>query len=398
MDQQHAAAAQAAAADRRLNPFPWYRAMRESAPVQRDPGSGMWSVFGYDDVQHVLSAYEEFSSELMQSDPADRSHPLAASIISTDPPRHRQLRTLVTQAFTPRTVAALEPRITAIVQELVDAVRPAGRMDVIADLAYPLPVIVIAELLGIPPADRDRFKRWSDAIVTGADNTPGAGANGAPTLLQEMIGYFLGMLAQRRREPQDDLISHLLAAQIDGTHLTQEEVLGFCALLLVAGNETTTNLLGNAILCFDEHPDVAEQLRAAPDLLPAAIEEVLRYRSPVQTMFRIARRPVTLGGQTIPAGAHVLAWIGSANRDEAQFPEADRFDISRAPNRHIAFGQGIHYCLGAPLARLEARIALTILLERLGDIRRVREVPLEVVPSTVVYGVKHLPVTFTPRD
>jgi cytochrome P450 len=306
-----------------------------------------------------------------------------------DPPRHRQLRNLVTQAFTPRSVAQLSERITAIVNQLLEQVAATGRMDIIDDLAYPLPVIVIAELLGIPHADRERFKVWSDAVVGATypeDGDPQA----------EMSEYFLDMIAQRSREPKDDLISALLDAQIDGQHLNQRELLGFCILLLVAGNETTTNLIGNAILCFDEHPEVMEQLRAEPALVPGAVEEVLRYRSPVQFMYRRTVANTTIRDQEIRAGQMVLAWIGSANRDEAQFPNPDSFDIRRTPNRHIAFGHGIHFCLGAPLARLEAKIVLTMLLERFHEIKRVPGVALEATGSDIVYGVKHLPITFRP--
>src|SRR5579872_3688459 len=264
-----------------LNPFPWYRTMRASSPVAYDAPRGLVSVFGYDDVQRVLSDHTVFSSRFGSGN-ADPEYPLDSSLITTDPPRHRQLRNLVTQAFTPRAVAALAPRITVIVDELLAAVAPTGRMDVIADLAYPLPVIVIAELLGIPPEDRARFKQWSDAVVGATRNASPENPHG------QMAAYFRAMIAQRRREPKDDLISNLIAAQIDGEHLDELELVGFCTLLLVAGNETTTNLIGNAILCFDEQPDAVRQLTERPDLLPAAIEEVLCYRSPVQMMYRRA--------------------------------------------------------------------------------------------------------------
>lgn len=379
------------AAQRLLDPFDGYRHQRETASVAFDPMRHLWSVYGYDDVQRVLSEYATFSSAYGRGGGSD-GDPLGASIISTDPPRHRQLRTLVTQAFTPRTVAQLEPRIQTIVDDLLDAVAPTGQMDVIADFAYPLPVIVIAELLGIPTADRAQFKQWSDAIVTGARAAGMEGRNPQA----EMSAYFTRLIAERRDAPRDDLISALLAAQIDSQHLSLVELLGFCVLLLVAGNETTTNLIGNAILCLDEHPDALDRLRAQPDLLPGAIEEVLRYRSPVQSMFRATIRAAAIGGQTIPAGQPVIAWIGSANRDPAQFPDPDRFDITRAPNRHLAFGQGIHFCLGAPLARLEARIALGTMLARLPHVRRDRDIPLEPLESFIVYGVKRLPITFSP--
>ena len=371
--------------DQALNPFPWYRSMREARPVYYNPQHRFWQVFRYDDVQRVLSDYTSFSSAFGGG--GQGRDPLSSSLISMDPPRHRQLRNLVTQAFTPRSVAQLSERITAIINELLDQVAARGHMDIVDDLSYPLPVIVIAEMLGIPQEDRERFKVWSDAVV-GATYPE----RGNPQA--EMSEYFLDMIQQRSREPQNDLISALLDAQIDGQHLNQRELLGFCILLLVAGNETTTNLIGNALLCFDEHPEVMEELRAEPALVPGAIEEVLRYRSPVQYMYRRAIADITIGDHEMRAGQMVLAWIGSANRDEAQFPNPDYFDIRRTPNRHIAFGHGIHFCLGAPLARLEAKIALTMLLERFHEIKRVPGVPLEATGSDLVFGVKHLPITF----
>jgi len=374
--------------DRLLNPFPWYEAMRKSRPFYYHEPYDAWQVFSYDGVLRVLSDHAAFSSNFGGQDPdSEAGDPLSASLVAMDPPRHRQLRNLVTQAFTPRSVANLSDRITAIAGDLLDQVAANGRMDIIDDLSYPLPVIVIAEMLGIPHEDRARFKAWSDGIV-GASFDGGSNPQGA------MSAYFLDMIEQRRREPQDDLISALLAAQIDGVHLNQRELLGFCVLLLVARNETTTNLIGNAILCFDEHPEAMEQLRAQPELIPAAIEEVLRYRSPVQMMYRRAISDLTIDENHIRAGQMVLAQIGSANLDEAQFPDPDRFDIARTPNKHISFGHGIHFCIGAPLARLESKIVLTMLLDRLRDIRRVRTVPLEPTGSDVVYGVKHVPVTF----
>jgi cytochrome P450 len=374
--------------ERELDPFPWYARMRASEPVAFDGRWDAYSVFRYADVQRVLSEYTTFSSARGGPGAGEAQHPLNASLINMDPPRHRQLRGLVSQAFTPRAVAALEPRIAQIVDELLAAVAPAGRMDVVEDLAYPLPVIVIAELLGIPPADRARFKAWSDAVVTGQ-----AGAQRGE-LQREMAMYFMQTIERRRHDPGSDLISALLAAEVDGQKLTQMELLGFCMLLLIAGNETTTNLIGNAILCFDEQPEVYEQLRADPDLLPSAIEEVLRYRSPVQEMDRVTTTATQLGDVPIPARTWVSAWIGSANRDDDQFPDPETFDITRTPNRHLAFGQGIHFCLGAPLARLEASVALGELLARFHDIRRVREVALEPLHSGIIFGVRHLPVTF----
>ncbi len=379
-----------------LDPFPWYARMRADSPVYFDPRQETWHVFGYDDVQRVLSDHASFSSERGRG----RGDPLGASIISLDPPRHRQLRSLVTQAFTPRAVARLEPRIETITRELLDGALADGKttMEIVNDLATPLPVTVIAELLGIPAEDRDRFKLWSDAIVHGAHSRAVQSATKALSAdwYPQMVGYFLGMIEQRRQQPRDDLISGLTEAQVDGEYLTPQELLGFCILLLIAGNETTTNLIGNAILAFDEQPEAQERLRQAPDLLPSAIEEALRYRSPVQSMFRVAAREVELGGQTIPQDTWIVAWIGSANRDGAQFPDPDHFDVARTPNRHVAFGHGIHFCIGAPLARLEARIALGALLERTRDLRIAPDAHLEALGGNIVFGVQQLPITFTP--
>lgn len=377
---------QAAAHAHKLNPFPWYAQMRAHSPVAYDAQNHIWNVFRYTDVQQVLSDYAAFSSEFGHGEAAG---PLSESLISADPPRHRQLRALVTQAFTPRAVAALEPRITAIVDELLDTVAARGSMDLISDVAYPLPVIVISELLGIPADERDQFKRWSDAVISG-------GGHPHSSTMRDMSAYFMAKFVQRRAEPRDDLISQLLEAQIEGRHLTDRELLGFCILLLVAGNETTTNLLGNAALCFDEQPDAWDRLRAERTLLPNAIEEVLRYRSPVQAMFRTCKQDTAIDEHPIKPRQPVIAWIGSANRDETQFPNADRFDITRANNRHIAFGHGIHFCLGAPLARLEARIALNAMLDRFATLRRRDQQPLQPIQSMIVYGVHHLPVVFTP--
>jgi len=375
-----------------LDPFPQYERMREAAPVFHDEQSGSWHVFRYDDVQRVLSEHARFSSRMGGDDPSETGQLFASSLITTDPPRHRQLRSLVTQAFTPKAVDALAPRISELTDELLDGIAPQGTADLIQALAYPLPVIVISELMGIPATDRDRFKQWSDVIVsqtrTGAANEDHHATN------MEMTGYFLELIEQRRSRPGNDLISNLLAAEIDGQKLNVEELLGFCALLLVAGNETTTNLIGNAVLCFTEVPGTIERIVNEPSLLPQAIEEVLRFRSPVQSMYRVTVAETTLGGVEIPAGAPLVAWIGSANRDERQFERPARFDIDRDQIRHLAFGHGIHFCLGAPLARLEARIALEATLTRLPGLAIAPGAHLERMDSTIVYGLKALPVSW----
>jgi cytochrome P450 len=379
--------------DQLLAPYEWYRTMREKQPVYHDEEHGVWHLFRYADVLRGLSDYAVFSSDPRsamewESEGAD---PILESILRMDPPRHRQLRSLATQAFTPRVVAQLAPRIEAITNELLDKIPMTGELDVVRDLAYPLPVTVIAELLGIPSEMRADFKRWSDALVSDE------GEETRDTLIAElknMYAYFRQVLEERRQNPQKDLISDLLVAEVDGQRLSDVELLGFCALLLVAGNETTTNLIANSILSFDRNPEVVEQLRNDPALIPGAIEEALRYISPVKAMARFTKAEAVLGDQRIPERQVVIAWMASANRDENQFSDADRFDIQREPNRHLAFGHGIHFCLGSPLARLEAKIALTAMLERFPGQWRVPDVPLQPIKSEIVFGVKNLPMNW----
>ncbi|MDQ0118787.1 cytochrome P450 [Pseudarthrobacter sp902506025] len=377
-----------------LDPFPQYERMRATAPVFQDDQSGSWHVFRYDDVQRVLSEHATFSSRMGGDNPSGTGQLFASSLITTDPPRHRQLRSLVTQAFTPKAVDALAPRIAGLTDELMAEIAGKGSADLIRDLAYPLPVIVISELMGIPSEDRERFKHWSDVIVSQTRILPASETQDSTT--SEMVEYFLALIDQRRSRPGTDLISSLLAAEIDGQKLTVPELLGFCALLLVAGNETTTNLIGNAVLCLAESPGTLERLLSEPALVPQALEEVLRFRSPVQSMYRVAVADTVVGDQLIPAGAPIVAWIGSANRDGQQFQRAAEFDVDRNPNRHLAFGHGIHFCLGAPLARLEARIALEALLSRLPGLSVASGAQLERMDSSIVYGLKELPVTWQP--
>ena len=377
-------------------PYDWYRQMRETQPVYHDPDWGAWHVFRYADVARVLSEYVTFSSDESRYQPAEyqENSPISSSILRMDPPRHRQLRNLVSQAFTPRMVAQMELRISEITNGLLDQVAAKGEMDAIRDLAYPLPVTVIAELLGIPTEFREDFKRWSDALVSGDEETT---EEERQALFQEiggMFGYFSQVLQERRAHPQNDLVSALLEASVDGQHLNDLELLGFCGLLLVAGNETTTNLIGNLILCLDENPGVVERLRANRALVPGAVEEALRYYSPIKTMARYASTATTIGDQHIEAGQVIIPWISSADRDEAEFPDADRFDIERQPNRHLGFGRGIHFCLGAPLARLEVKTALNAMLDRLPGTWQVADVPLEPIRSFIVFGTKNLPLTW----
>jgi len=360
------------------NPFPWYAQMRREAPVFYDAEQQCWMVFRYEDVKQVFADWQKFSSKVPQ--PPEQTD-LTQSLISTDPPKHQSLRSLVAKVFTARRVEELAPRITQITHELLDQVHGLERMDFMHDLAIPLPIIVIAEILGIPVADRDHFKRWSDGILV-YDTVA----------LKAMADYFRHLLEQRRQRPGIDLISNLIAAHEAGETLTAQELVDFCMVLLIAGNETTTNLLGNAILCFNEYPEAFERLKREPQLLPLVIEEVLRYRSSVQGIERFTKVETQLRGQIIPVGQMVIVWMGSANRDEAQFDRSDEFVVDRDPNPHLAFGNGIHFCLGAPLARLEAKIVLSAVLERFPTLRIEPSAVLEFIPSTAVHGVKSLPV------
>lgn len=312
--------------DLRRDPYLLYDQLRSHSPVFRDPASGLWLIFDYDGVKRVLADHDAFGSGYGPE-----------WLVFTDPPRHTKLRGLISKAFTPRSVAGLEPRIRELSRRLLDETIERGEMDLAVDYAVPLPMMVIAEMLGVPAQDRPRFTRWSDVILNMSYTIPGgeqaAGASREFSAVSvEMNNYLTGLLEERRAAAKDDLLTRLVQAEVDGERLPQEEILGFFQLLLVAGQETTTNLINNAILCLLEHPDQLGRLRAAPALVPAAIEEVLRYRSPVQWMFRVTRRNVPVHDQRIPAGHLVLPMIGSANRDPDTFPDAARFDISRDPN------------------------------------------------------------------
>src|SRR5438552_1936224 len=371
--------------------------MRSGSPVFHVAPFNLWIIFDFDGVKRALTDHDAFSSDLSH---APGSGNPGEWFIFFDPPRHTKLRAIISKAFTPRVVANLEPRIRELSRQLLDQAIERGEMDVASDFAIPLPMLVIAQMLGVPAADWPRYKRWSDVILKLA-NTFSKDAAAAVTfdeygkVTAEMRTFLPDLIAQRRAAHQDDLLTRLVEAEVDGERLTHAEVLGFVQLLLVAGQETTANLINNAVLCFMENPDHLAKLRAAPELLPSAIEEVLRYRSPVQWMPRATRRDIELHGQLIPAGKLVLPMIGSANRDPKQFVDADRFDITRDPNPHIAFGHGIHSCLGAPLARLEARVAVADFLERVQGFELASAEPWEPRKALGVHGPSRLPIRFT---
>jgi cytochrome P450 len=352
----------------------WLRRQREKGSIHHEQ-QHIWQVFGYAEVERILSDPRAFSSDFSAIMPAQRDFDLFArgNFVRMDPPRHRKLRGLISQAFTPRMIHGLAHRIAELTAELLDKLGGADRFDLVDGLAHPLPVIVIAELLGIPVADRTIFRHWADTLFSQNEQTSEIKLDEAtlkalfdavaPTM-REMNGYLLAHIQDRRARPANDLMTELVNAEVDGERLDDQEIVGFVGLLLIAGHITTTALLGNAIITLDEHPDAAAELRADPTRLPAAIEEVLRCRPPFPRLARRAATDVDLDGHTIGANQVIVLWVASANRDGAQFPDPDRFDIHRTPNPHLAFGHGIHFCLGAPLARLESKIALGILLER----------------------------------
>jgi cytochrome P450 len=376
------------------NPFPLYSVARKTNPVLFFEGFGIWSAFRYADCTAILKDNETWSSYF---GPAlgPNGEPIEPSMLGSDPPRHTRLRGLVSQAFTPRMVELLEPRIEAVAHQLLDDIAPKGEADLVEALTYPLPVIMIAEILGVPAKDRADFKRWSNDIVA----TLGTGLQGEPRQLpaetvNEMREYFGRLIEERRKEPRNDLLSGLVAAELEGSKLDFPEMIQMLILLLVAGNETTTNLIGNTVIELMNHPDQLERLRTAPELIHTAIEEVLRFSSPVQATVRRAARDAQVGGKTVSENQQIIVWLQSANRDEEVFPNPDTFDVARTPNRHIAFGLGPHFCLGAPLARLEARVALQALLERMKSFERVGEGPLPRVPTFIMRGVRSLPIRF----
>jgi cytochrome P450 len=373
----------------RREPFAAYAMLRERSPLVRDPNTRLWMIFDYDGVKRVLTEWETFSSR----------HGPVDWIVSLDPPRQAKLRALVSKAFTPKSVANLEPRIRELSRELLEPLLSRGEMDLAADYSIRLPMMVIAEMLGVPSRDLPKYVEWSNAILNmsytvGAREGWQEAVKGFTTATGEMSEYLSHVLNDRSTSSRDNLLTRLAAAELDGQRLTHQEMLGFLQLLLVAGQETTTNLINNAILCFLEHPQALRRIRDDLSLLPAAIEETLRYRSPIQWMYRKVARDVELHGQTVPSGTILLAMIGSANRDEKQFERASDFDPARDPNPHLSFGHGLHFCLGAPLARLEARIALTDLLAHLKNFELAIDGAWTPRRALHVHGPERLPLRF----
>lgn len=376
--------------------FDWMARMRDDCPVWRE-GDGAYHVFRHADVERVLTDHATFSNDISRVNP-ELAELSRGNLNSVDPPEHTKLRRLIGKAFTPRTVSALEPRIAELARELLNEA-PDGAFDLVDALTFPLPVIVISELLGVPPADRHLFRTWIDRLLNAQGRTAREGiTSDSPeyAALQEqvtrdMADYLAQHCRDRRLRPRDDLISKLALAEVDGERLTEDEVVKFADIVFMAGSVTTTLLLGSSVLCLDEHPAAMAALRADPAAIPGAIEEVLRYRSPFSTASRITATEVELSGTVIPANHTVTPWLMSANHDERRFADPSRFDIFRDPNPHLAFSHGIHFCVGAPLARLESRIALEALLDRYGSLRVDREAEIG-FHERGMWGPKNLPV------
>jgi pimeloyl-[acyl-carrier protein] synthase len=383
------------------DPYPTYHRLRAEDPVHQSP-LGFW----------VLTRYEDVVASLR--DPRMIKEPIAAfvaarfglpapplgmglSMLDRDPPDHTRLRGLVSKAFTPRVIEQLRPHIQQIVDGLLDRVQGDREMDLIEQFAYPLPVIVICEMLGVPVADHERFKGWGLDIARGLDAImlpPDSPVAERSVLARRALAdYFRGLITERRRAPRDDMLSGLIAAEEAGDKLSEDELLATCILLLVAGHETTVNLIGNGSLALLRHPAELRRLREDPGLIVTAVEELLRFDGPVQRTARIPSEDVTIGGKTIGKGEMVMPFIGAADRDPAQFPDPDRLDIGRTENRHIAFGWGIHFCIGAPLARVEGQIAINTLLRRMPRLALATAEPQH-RQSLTLRGLTSLPVSF----
>jgi cytochrome P450 len=393
--------------DFKANPYPAYAHLRSTAPIHRvtlPDGRAMWLVTRYEDVAAVFKDKRFVKDwrnavtpeQLAQIPPIPEvMKPLSRNMLDTDPPDHERLRALVSKAFTPRLIELMRPRVQAIADALLDAVEDKGEMDLIDDYAFPLPITVIAELLGVPVEDRNKFREWSDAAVSGDATQEYVEKILIPHMLA-FTDYLRALFDEKRKNPRDDLISALVRAEEAGDKLSEDELLAMVFLLLIAGHETTVNLIGNGMLALLQHPDELQRLKDDPSLTKPAIEELLRYDGPVETSTeRFAREDVAIGGTVIPRGEMVMVVIASADHDPERFPDPEALDITRQDNKHLAFGKGIHFCLGAPLARMEGQIAINTLLRRMPDMR-LKDSPESLTwrPGLVLRGLKGLPIEF----
>ena len=383
-------------------PHEAFRTLRQHAPVfwhKEANGPGFWAVTKYHDVAAVSRDPRTFSSAkkgVFTFDPVPEDlERMQLMMLNMDPPKHTKLRALVNKGFTPRMVAHFEPRLRARANDIIDAVAGKGQCDFVSEVAAELPLQAIAELMGIPHADRHMVFNWTNRLIGFDDAEFQASWDDAKLAAAEMYLYANQLAAERRERPGDDLVSVLMNAEVEGERLTELEFDLFFVLLAVAGNETTRNLISGGMLALMENPEQHARLLANPALMPTAVEEMLRWVSAVIEFRRTATRDTVLRGQTIRAGDKVIIYYISANRDEEVFPAADRFDVGRSPNDHLAFGIGEHFCLGSNLARLEIRVLFEELLRRLPDIELAG--PVDRLRSSLINGIKRMPVTFTPE-
>jgi hypothetical protein len=390
----------------RANPYPLYHQIRAADPVYWDEPMGFWVLTRYADIMNVLreprlSKAQGITTALNRIPETEREiarpvyHMFSKQMLYADPPYHTQLRGLVNKAFTPRIVERMRAHIQQIVDELLDAVQGSGRMDLIWQFAYPLPITIITEMLGLPAEARDQFKKWSDdfmAVIGVVRQAPDL-MKQARRSFAEFTDYIDHLQRQRRQQPRDDLLSALFSVEEQGNRLSHEELLANSILLLAAGHETTTNLIGNGLLALLRNPNQMQKLQNDPSLITSAVEELLRYDNPVQIMWRLATEDLEIAGKQIRQGQMVNLVVGAANRDPAQFPEPDRLDLSRFENRHLGFGFGIHFCVGAGLARLDGEIAISTLLRRLPGLQLETEA-MEWQENPIFRGLKSLPVVF----
>ena len=408
--------------EQRFSPFEFYSLMRKNNPVVFDERNEQWGLYCYSDIEKILKDPIKFSSKFgpFQVPQEYQENLNRPSLLNTDPPYHRKLRSIVDTLFVPIEISKLEPRIENIANELIDNIikKDNTTMDLITDFAYPLPATVIAELLGVPSEDRDTFRQWADNIVS-LEITSDSDIDSIRKVdktVTDMDVYFNKLIERKKKMPANDLISHIIKAKVDGHSLSGKEILSFCSLLLNAGHVTTVNLIGNLVFSLLENPQEFKRLQENKNsLIKFTIEETLRYRSPVQFLFRIANADVTLSEesgkkrvqkQKIQKGQGITLFLGSANHDESIFTDPERFDITRKNLRHLGFGTGIHFCLGAPLARLEGQIALRIILERFENLQfnfdnsDRQDLYTKVTPlkSSFLLGLSHLPLCFQSKN
>ncbi len=388
------------------DPLSHYRWMRENAPVYWDETAKLWGVALHEDVMHISKTPSVFCSErgsrpYTGEGPRPRQGGGTPSMINMDDPRHKRRRNLVNKGFTPRRVEHHEPKIRRICNELIDTVAPRGKCDFVRDIAAPLPMIMIGDMLGVEPEDRDKLLRWSDDLISATTATPSPEIRMASAKAAgEYVAYAANVIADRRaKPPQDDLMSVLVYAEIDGEKLDDQELIQESLLILVGGDETTRHVITEGMEALIRHPVERQKLIDDPKKIRRGVEEMLRWVSPIKNMNRTATRDLELRGQKIREGDQLLLLYQSANRDERVFPEPDVFDVERHPNDHVAFGgYGAHFCLGSSLARLELRVMFEELLRRLPDMELDTDEPLPLRPSNFIVGIEHMPVRFAPRD